>query len=218
MPVFSATKAEAVYEELRDRILDGSLQPGVALDQKSLAAEYLISTTPIREALRRLESEQLVIVKAHHGPRVSSLSVQELHYLFAVRLELDPLAGGLAAQAATESERAVVRNLLERTTETPGHRISINREFHRAIYQACGNPVLIHILDSLWNRCDRYRFLLADADQLHSEQELQGHADMAQALEARDSAALESLLHAHIENSYKKLSGLAEAFTASNLR
>jgi DNA-binding GntR family transcriptional regulator len=218
MPVFSATKAEAVYEELRGRILDGTLHPGVALDQKSLAAEYRISTTPIREALRRLESEQLVIVKAHHGPRVSSLSVRELHYLFAVRLELDPLAGGLAAQAATDSERAAVRNLLERTWETSDQRVSINREFHRAIYQACGNPVLVHILESLWNRCDRYRFLLADADHMHSEQEQHEHADMANALLTRDSAALESLLRTHIQNSYEKLSGLAEEYTASTLR
>lgn len=214
MTIFSATKAEAVYQEIRDRILDGTMLPGSALDQKALADQYRISTTPIREALRRLESEHLVTVKAHHGPRVAPLSTEELRYLFAVRLELDPLAGELAAQAPQEERDAIAHLLDQQSSQTPNEVVMANREFHRAIYVACGNPVLVQVLDSLWNRCDRYRFLLANsADGAQHGDEEHEHAAMATALQDGDGKALRKLLHEHIQHSYERLSTLAEEFT-----
>lgn len=214
MTVLSATKAEAVYQELRSRILEGSLPPGSGLDQKALADLYAISTTPIREALRRLESEHLVVVRAHHGPRVAPLSTEELRYLFAVRLELDPLAGRLAAEEAPLEEREAIAALVRPSGDsTAADRVTTNREFHRAIYGACGNPVLVQVLDSLWNRCDRYRFLLAEQDATQYGQEESEHADMAEALTRGDGDGLHRLLRQHVEHSYERLSGLAEAFT-----
>lgn len=212
--VLTATKAEAVYQELRAGILDGSLPPGSWLDQKALAAEYVVSTTPVREALRRLAAEQLVVVRAHHGPRVSPLSVQELHYLFQVRLELDPLAGRLAAELASDEDRARVRRLYE-SNGSADERVVTNRAFHRAIYEACGNPVLVEVLQSLWNRCDRYRFLLTDShDRAHAAQEEQDHHDMAIALEKGDGDRLHELLRGHIARSYENLVALATEFTS----
>ena len=212
--VVTATKAEAVYKELRAGILDGSLPPGFWLDQKALADGYAVSTTPVREALRRLEAEQLVVVRPHHGPRVAPLSVQELHYLFKVRLELDPLAGRLAAELATDEQRAAVRQLLERKHESAADRVFTNRDFHRSIYEACGNPVLIQVLQSLWNRCDRYRFLLSTShDWEHVAREERDHEEMVEALERRDGDRLHHLLRQHIERSYTNLVALAEEFT-----
>ena len=212
--VVTATKGEAVYNQLRASILDGSLPPGFWLDQKALAEGYAVSTTPVREALRRLEAEQLVVVKAHHGPRVAPLSVQELHYLFRVRLELDPLAGRLAAELATDEQRTTVRQLLERKHESPAERVNTNRAFHRAIYEASGNPVLIQVLQSLWNRCDRYRFLLSTShDTDHEAREEHEHEEMVVALEKGDSDRLHALLREHIEQSYTNLVALAEEFT-----
>jgi DNA-binding GntR family transcriptional regulator len=210
----SATKAEAVYQDLRSRILDGTLSPGSALDQRALADQYLISTTPIREALRRLESEHLVVVRAHHNPRVSPLSVEELQYLFAVRLELDPLAGRLAAKAPVAEREAIGRLLEEPGWQSPAERVNANRNFHRAIYGACGNPVLVQVLDSLWIRCDRYRFLLAGTDSEYYGHEDEEHAAMVRALLDGDGKAVEHLLREHIEGSSERLIRLAEDFTA----
>lgn len=213
----STTKAEAAYAELRAGILDGTLQPGMALDQGALAQSYNISTTPIREALRRLEAEQLVVVKAHIGPRVAPLSLPELNDLFAVRLELDPLAAALAASAASADEVATVRSMLERPVASSAERVATNREFHRAIYLACGNPVLVQVLDSLWNRCDRYRFLLvnSDADLRHADFE---HLAMADALAAHAPKQLRKLVRSHIEHSYAQLAELARQFTAGEAK
>jgi DNA-binding GntR family transcriptional regulator len=212
--VVTATKAEAVYQELRAGILDGSLPPGLWLDQKTLAAKYIVSTTPVREALRRLEAEQLVVIRPHHGPRVSPLSVRELGYLFQIRMELDPLAGRLAAELASDQQRANVRQVLERTPESEDERLLTNRDFHRSIYEACGNPVLIQVLQSLWGRCDRYRFLLsASPGGEHVAHEAHEHEAMVEALEERDGDRLHRLLQQHIEGSYTRLAALAEQFT-----
>lgn len=214
MRQISTTKAEAAYAELRARILDGTLAPGSSLEQATIAEDYGISTTPVREALRRLESEQLVVVRAHHGPRVADLSPDELHHLFAVRLELDPLAASLAATEATDDEIAAIRAMLERPYATPAEVVAANREFHRAIYQACANPVLIQVLDSLWNRCDRYRFLLLDSDAgVHVDEE--EHLGMVRALEARKAKDMQRLVRDHVERSYAKLAGLATSFTSA---
>jgi DNA-binding GntR family transcriptional regulator len=211
MPIFSGTKADAAYEELRARILDGTLQPGTPLDQRVLAESYEISTTPIREALRRLEAEQLVVVKAHRGPRVAPLSSQGLHHLFAVRLELDPLAAKLAASTASPEHRAQVRSILERPASSAAEEVAKNREFHRSIYQSCGNPVLVQILDSLWNRCDRYRFLLVNPDGVDAQAEKE-HRAMVDALDAHDAQALDELVRSHIGHSYATLARLAREF------
>lgn len=212
MQPISTTKAEAAYAELRARILDGSLAPGSSLEQATIAQRYGISTTPVREALRRLESEQLVVVRAHHGPRVAELSTNELHHLFAVRLELDPLAASLAATEATPEQVRTIRGILQTPSTSAAGKVAANREFHRSIYRACGNPVLEQVLDSLWNRCDRYRFLLVGAEASDQTDEAEHH-EMAQAMELRQAEVMRRLVSAHIQRSYAKLATLAEEYT-----
>lgn len=212
MRQISTTKAEAAYGELRARILDGSLRPGSSLEQATIAESYGISTTPVREALRRLESEQLVVVRAHHGPKVADLSVDELRHLFAVRLELDPLAASLAATEASADEVQAIRRILDTPSDSPAGKVAANREFHRGIYQACGNPVLVQVLESLWNRCDRYRFLLVDSEATGEHDELEHH-EMADAMAAREAEVMRRLVSAHIQRSYTKLAKLAEDYT-----
>jgi DNA-binding GntR family transcriptional regulator len=211
--ITTTTKAEAAYAELRARILDGSLAPGASLEQSTIAQDYGISTTPVREALRRLESEQLVVVKAHHGPRVAELSTSELHDLFAVRLELDPLAASLAATEATAAQMVQIRTIIEKRMDTPAERVAANRQFHRSIYQACANPVLAQVLDSLWNRCDRYRFLLLGSGDGLNVDEAEHHA-MVDAMESRNAKEMRRLVRSHVASSYAKLEKLAEEFTS----
>jgi DNA-binding GntR family transcriptional regulator len=216
-PITTTTKAEAAYAELRARILDGSMAPGTSLEQATIAQDYGISTTPVREALRRLESEQLVVVKAHHGPRVAELSIAELHNLFAVRLELDPLAAALAAVEVTPGQVVAIRNIIDGHVATAAEQVAANREFHRSIYQACGNPVLVQVLDSLWNRCDRYRFLLLGSEDSLNRDEAEHH-QMVEAMESHSADQMRQLVRMHVERSYAKLAKLAEDFTSAQAR
>src|SRR6266545_115587 len=90
------TKAEAAYEEIRQRILAGIFEPSAALNQEALAPELGVSVTPVREAVRRLEAEGLVRFEAHKTVIVAPLSRTELSELYDIRLKLDPYAAQLA--------------------------------------------------------------------------------------------------------------------------
>src|SRR5258708_37249077 len=100
--VLTYTKGQAVYNELRSRILSGDIIPGSVLNQETLAGQLGVSTTPLREALQRLEAERLVSLRAHREVTVAPLSVQELSEIFDVRLQLDPYARALATAHSTD--------------------------------------------------------------------------------------------------------------------
>ena len=161
-PVAFTSKADAVYTELRQRILDGEIRPSSSLNQEQLATMLGVSTTPLREALRRLEAEGFVRTVAHREMVVAPIEIEELVALYEVRRNLDPLAAGLAAERYGVDDRARMVAALEalRADSIDESRTSLNREFHAAIYHSCQNLVLIELLDQLWDRADRYRRLI----------------------------------------------------------
>jgi DNA-binding GntR family transcriptional regulator len=197
-PVRFATKGEAVYTELRRRILSGILAPGSQLNQDALAPELGVSVTPVREAVRRLEADGLVEFEAHKSVIVTPLSREELRSIYDVRLQLDPHAAALATVAAGED---VLREI-EDLAHAPIHgdaleQLAFNRTFHRIIYAQCGNAILIDILDRLWERTDRYRIVLLrrDLDAIAAGRE---HIEIADAMRARQPRRVAKLIRAHI--------------------
>ncbi len=196
-PVY--TKAEAAFRELRRRILDGTLEPGATIDQEAIAASLGLSITPVREALRRLDTEGLVRLEAHRTVYVAPLAASEVRNLYAVRLRLDPYAAALAAGHADEDRLVEIEVLAGHVGgHTTRERLSMNRRFHALIYHSCGNGVLADLLDRLWDQTDRYR-LLALEDAVHERNAEREHQAIATALRARDAARVETLMHAHIE-------------------
>jgi len=161
-PLTFKSKADAVYQEIRQRILDGQLLPSSTLNQEQLAATLEVSTTPLREALRRLETEGLVRAAAHREITVAALSREEFTSLWEVRQEMDAMAVGLAAQRYRPDDRERMLSAAEAMSKGGDHHgnVELNREFHTAIYYACHNVVLIELLDVLWDRADRYRRLI----------------------------------------------------------
>ena len=160
-----ATKAEAVYGEIRRRILTGVLEPGAPINQDALAPELGVSVTPVREAVRRLEAEGLVRFEAHKTVIVTPLSRDELRELYDLRLQLDPYAASLAASRATKDELDEIERLARApASDDPLEQLIRNRAFHRAIYARSGNNLLIETLDRLWERTDRYRIILVSRD------------------------------------------------------
>jgi DNA-binding GntR family transcriptional regulator len=161
--VVTQTKAEAAYSQLRRLIIQGQLEPGTTIDQEQIAQRLGVSTTPLREALRRLEGERLLVVAAHTRVTVADLSPKELDALYETRLELDPYAAQLAARRASDTERDLMKSFLSTNASQstdPLTELHQNRELHRSVYRACGNPVLIEISELLWDRSDRFRYVL----------------------------------------------------------
>ncbi len=199
------TKAVAVYEAVAARILDGSMEPGSTVNQEGLAASLGVSITPLREALRRLESDGLVILEAHRTVTVAPLSLAEVRELYAVRLQLDPFAAGLAAtEASPEALDRIEARAGRRPERSARGRLRANREFHRAIYRASGNATLASILDRLWDRTDRYRLIVLQVGNQERQVERE-HREIAAAIRSRDAARATRLMRDHVATTLKLL-------------
>lgn len=197
------TKTDMAYWQVRQEILDGTLAPGTSLDQEALAARLGLSTTPVREALRRLESERLVVGRAHRDTFVAELSREVLEDTYAVRLNLDPLAVSLAAKFAKPEElEAISRLAHNEISDDPTEQLQQNRVLHRAIYCASGNDVLIEMLDLLWDRTDRYR-LITIKEERDTDKTRHEHVEIADAVTARNGRLAAKLMTAHISKSFE---------------
>ncbi|GLB68891.1 GntR family transcriptional regulator [Arthrobacter mangrovi] len=202
------TKNAYAYEEVRQRILVGSLEPGQALAQSQLAAELGVSLTPMREALRRLDAEGLVFIDAHKNARVATLSAVEATHLFEVRERMDPMAAALAAERRTDADianiKAAAANLKPLEDKASLDALTAHRQFHRAVYTASHNDLLINLLEGLWDKADRYRQVglnarkdsAADRKRVNRE-----HESIMRAVINGDAAAAEKHMLAHVQGS-----------------
>ncbi len=202
-----ATKSDLAYTRVRALILSGELAPGAVLPQSALAQTIGISTTPLREALRRLKQEGLVELDAHRDARVMPLDAAEARDLLELRQNLDPLAAGLAAQRRTADDLARMRAALGslsalRSGASPAQ-LAGHRTFHAAVYRASHNAVLVEALDGLWDKTDRYRrhALAAGRSDEELEQRAEEHRALLEAVSDRDADAAAALMRAHVETS-----------------
>ncbi|ANS26344.1 GntR family transcriptional regulator [Rhodococcus opacus] len=213
MNVYSS-KGDVAYSELRRLILSGELAPGSRLAQYELADSLKMSITPLREAIRRLSSEGLVEMDSHRDVRVAQMSAQEARQLFEVRLSLDPTAAELAAARRTDQDILFMRSALSRlvpvTRQWGEEGLQAHREFHRALYVASHNDVLIRLLDDVWDKSDRYRRVgleLPPGDEPRIR-DLDEHHQLFDLVVAGDVAGTGELMRRHI----------TESLTASAIR
>jgi len=105
------SKSDMVTDVLRDLITDGQLSPGTPLRQRNLAEQFDVSNTPVREALRRLESEGLVVTDVHRGATVARTESEELEENYRILAALEALAGSLAVAKITDDDIADIEAL-----------------------------------------------------------------------------------------------------------
>jgi DNA-binding GntR family transcriptional regulator len=202
-----ATKSDYAYTRLRDGILAGEFGPGTVLHQATLAKTIGISTTPLREAMRRLMTEGLVELDAHRDARVSALTAEEARDLLEVRRSLDPLAVALAAQRRTKEDIRAMREAAASLHALPNQPrvvdLVAHRRFHAAIYTASHNDLLISTLDALWDKADRYRLLGLQVERDQPERDLKEreHAELLDAVIRGDSDAAAAVMLQHIATS-----------------
>ncbi len=202
-----ATKSDLAYTRLRGLILSGDLAPGAVLPQGALASRIGISTTPLREALRRLKQEGLVDLDAHRDARVRPLDAAEARDLLELRSSLDPLAASLAAQRRTDADVADVRAALEGLDALPTRpsaaQLESHHRFHAAIHRASHNALLVEILDGLWVKTDRYRRHGLEAGRSDQERatRVTEHRQLFEAVRDGDAEAAADLMRRHVASS-----------------
>lgn len=149
---------EQITTELRRRILNGQLAEGAVLRQEKLASELGVSRIPLREAIRHLEAEGLVISELHKGTVVSSLSPEELGDLFGIRMQLETWLFGAAIPRMSEADLDGAEALIDEASRTGdvGNWGELNWRFHEALYRPSGNRIALKLLRSVHDNAARY--------------------------------------------------------------
>jgi DNA-binding GntR family transcriptional regulator len=202
-----ATKSELAYTRVRGLILSGELAPGAVLPQAALAQQIGISTTPLREALRRLKQEGLVELDAHRDARVRPLDAAEARDLLEMRRSLDPLAASLAAQRRTAADLAEIEAALGGLEALSTHpslgQLESHHRFHAAIHRASHNALLVQTLDGLWVKTDRYRRHGLETGRSDDETEARAteHRQLFHAVRDGDTGTAADLMRRHVETS-----------------
>ncbi|WP_409557771.1 GntR family transcriptional regulator [Aliiroseovarius sp. M344] len=182
----------------------GTYKPGDRLVESELAERFGVSRTPIREALQRLETQSL-LTRDGRSLIVASLSHNQLAELYVVRSALEGLAASLAAQHATPEEIRVLREMVEddrKRLSDPSALSRSNRRFHKQLHLASHNRYLVQQLDLV----HRTMALLATtslAAEGRSEIAIAEHDAIVAAIEARDQAAAQAALKAHISQAFE---------------
>ena len=153
---------DVVFNTLRQAILKGELEPGERLMEIQLAGRLGVSRTPVREAIRKLELEGLVVMIPRKGAEVASITEKSLRDVLEVRKALEELAAELACQRMTEEEIVEAEKQLENfKKEVQSNDVTkiaeMDVEFHEMIYMGTKNERLIQILHNLREQMYRYR-------------------------------------------------------------
>lgn len=146
---------EQLYQRIREGLLAGRFQPGQALKIRDLAAQWGTSPMPVRAALQRLVAEGALEGEQQRSVRVPAMTRQRYEHIVQVRLALEGLAVELATPRLGETELASLRDCVQRMERAIEQRqvqayLDANSQFHLQLYGACGNPVLVRSIESLW--------------------------------------------------------------------
>jgi DNA-binding GntR family transcriptional regulator len=190
------SKTDMVAALIRELIITGELAAGVQLRQRDLAQRFHVSQTPVREAMRRLESEGLVVGDTHRGFTVVEPDDGPVEENFQIRAALESLGASLAARKIDAQDLARLQTLNDRMRamgdDDPGY-AGLNREFHFAVYSCAGSPLLLTLMRLLWASLQGGPRVLRS----HAESARQ-HDAILGALRAGDAAAASALTYQHI--------------------
>ena len=193
------------YEALLAAIEDGRLAAGARLREAELAERLAISRTPVREALKRLELQGLVVHEPHHGAVVASLEYGQVTELYLLREVLEGTAARLAAQHATDVEVGVLERMVDADRALlaePRRLAQTNRQFHQQVRDTARNRFLGNALENL-----RLSLALLAGTTLgapgRAEASVAEHAAIVARIAARDPVGAEAAARQHILNAFR---------------
>jgi DNA-binding GntR family transcriptional regulator len=191
--------ADKAYQEIRRLIVSLELAPGAVIDERELIERLEIGRTPVREALRRLAHERLVEVYPRRGMFVTGVDVRELARLSEVRELLEPEAARLAAERATDVDRAELGALLVELDAGRSELIDLDERIHRAVYRAAHNDLLEATLEQYYVLALRIWSIALDrAHEL--EEAVEEHRALLEAIQAGDGDRAADTMRAHVQN------------------
>ncbi len=191
--------ADKAYHEIRDLIVSLELAPGAVIDERDLIERLGIGRTPVREALRRLAHERLVEVFPRRGVFVTGIDVRQLARLSEVRAVLEPEAARLAAERATDDDRARLDALLTELDAGGSELMQLDERIHRAVYRASHNDLLEATLEQYYALALRIWMLALERTQ-DLEEAVEAHRDLLEAIRDGDGGRAAQTMRDHVEN------------------
>jgi DNA-binding GntR family transcriptional regulator len=207
--------ADSVYVQLRAWISEGTLQPGHRLREVEIAKHFDVSTTPVREALQRLQYDGLVESHPRRGASVASVEWAETHSLLVVRELLEVHAVRRVAQTYKTHDFNGVRDILQQQAAAAAERdipefVRLDREFHMSIIQMAGNEPLVRITDQVHLQLQQARSRIAGNRKGSLENSLAQHQAVFEAIQRGDVEGAEAATHAHVQSTIASLAELMD--------
>ena len=212
---------EVVFESIRGAIISGLLKPGERLMEVQMAEKLGVSRTPIREAIRKLELEGLVVMIPRKGAYVADLSLKDITDVLELRAALEGLAAELAAARITDEEIEELEMIamdFHKAIESDDSEIMIQKdiEFHDVIFRATRNEKLIQISHNLREQVQRFRVMYIDKFRKSTTLATE-HFEIAEAISNRNVDLAERLAKRHIENAENYIISIVENSNQRNL-
>lgn len=209
------TAHDRVYRSVRVALVSGQYAPGEKLSIRSLCKEHGVSATPVREVLRRLESDYVLVRGANRALTVPKLSVRDLRDTQRLRSAVEGLAAAMAAERASDEAIAEI-GALHADMETAlangwvNQYLGLNWAFHRRVYEAANSDLTLHIIENLWLRSGPYlRPLVAnavrDGSDTYRARSMRHHHACLNALIRRDSEAAKKAISEDISDAADEL-------------
>ncbi len=193
--------SEKAYQLIKEQIITLELKPLDVIDEQVLMSRLHLGRTPIREALHRLATEDLVIIAPRRGMFVADISITDLQKIFELRIQIEGYCAQLAAQRATDAQIAEMEEIVNRLEQVPSSAteelMHIDQCLHQLMYESANNKFLSDVLNRLHALSMRLWYLAVDKlDDLKSS--IEDHRLIVEAFKAGNSAQAEALIQQHI--------------------
>ncbi|MGD2026879.1 MAG: GntR family transcriptional regulator [Anaerolineales bacterium] len=204
---------QKAYRVIKELITTLEIKPGSAIDESELSASIGFGSSPVREALKLLYHDQLVVVSQQGGIYIAGLNPSDLKMLSEVRVRLEGQAASLAAARATEDHLLVMDALVHEQgkikTDDKVSYFDLDHKLHQAIAKASGNHYLAHSLEKYFNLSQRLWYLaLPKLDFLSAA--VEEHVQIIDSIRAKDSHQAEIRMNNHVQGFYQKVQNLIE--------
>jgi DNA-binding GntR family transcriptional regulator len=206
------TLSQKVYEELKQKMITAELQPGERISLRTIASQFGVSLTPVREAIWQLERDKAVVVKHNRQIAVNQLTPDDFDELLELRLLLEGKAAEMACSHRSDDDIRAAKSVLDKMHRSISDRkrfLHLNHEFHGSIYEISGMINLMFLIDYLWTRVGPYIYRAATT-QHGMLQAMQFHNMMYDALVARDGERMMEALTLDLTTAAVPIRGLLE--------
>lgn len=196
------TVSESVYLWIKNAIIQGVFKPGEHIAQESLTKKLGVSRTPVRDAMKRLEAEGLLIAKPHCGAVVFKMTKEHLTELYEVRILMEQYCASQTCIVASDEDLQRVEEINLRMANSIYSLetfMDFDRQFHSLICQLSGYSNSLEILDSLWAKSDSFKSIFFSLEGRRSNT-LTEHEQIAQALKARNIEAVKNAIFYHLKD------------------